>query len=44
MDKTFDVYFVNGHIAYDVDQSTIVLHLLNQTGIAYIQTAKKADI
>ena len=41
MDNRFDVYFVNGHIAHDVDQSTIVLHLLNQTGIAYIKTAKQ---
>ena len=41
MSNRFDVYFINGHIAHDVDQSTIVLHLLNQTAIAYIKTAKK---
>lgn len=41
MKTTFDVYFVNGHIAYNVDKSTIVSHLLNQTGIAYIKTTKE---
>lgn len=43
METTFDVYFVNGHIAHNVDKSTIVLHLLNQTGIAYIKTTEEGE-
>ena len=44
MDKTFDVYMVNGQIHYDVKESTIILHLLNQTGIAYIKTHSKEEV
>jgi hypothetical protein len=43
MNKTYDVYMTNGHIAYDVEESTIILHLLNQTGIAYIKTSVKEE-
>ena len=44
MNKTYDVYFTNGNIGYDVEESTIILHLLNQTGIAYIKTHQKEEI
>ncbi len=40
MNNTYDVYMTNGHIAYNVDESTIILHLLNQTGIAFIKSSK----
>lgn len=43
MDKTYDVYMVDGSIRYDVKESTIILHLLNQTGIAYIKTHRAEE-
>ena len=41
MEQTYDVYMVNGNIHHDVDKTTIILHLLNQTSIAYIKAHKK---
>ena len=44
MNKTYDVYMVNGQIHHDVAESTIIHHLLNQTGIAYIKTHKTEEV
>ncbi len=43
MNKTYDVYMTNGHVAHNVEESTIILHLLNQTGIAYIKSTKEGN-
>ena len=37
-DMTYTVYFTNGMVSENVTLQTIELHLLNQTGIAYIKT------
>lgn len=43
MNRTYDVYMINGRIAHNVEESTIILHLLNQTGILYIKSTKEGE-
>jgi len=40
MERIFTVHFTNGQIMENVEQSTIILHLMNSTGISYITTQK----